>query len=148
MALGTIATIHNVGANKAATATFVEREPIVAVFVVVACIAVMLTSVSAVTSDVVTISVAEVTLAGMVSTGGTAATAGLLLVISSSTPPAGAGPVSVIVAVTSFVPTIDCDASMSEASVTGGGWSVTVVERVTPCRALSPFHCHTPRHVQ
>jgi len=102
--------------------------------VVVACNAVMVTSLSAVTSDVVTISVAEVVPAGIVNTGGTATTAWLLLVNSTSTPPAGAGPVSVTVATTSFVPTTDEEASVSEARVTGGGWSVTVVERVTPCR--------------
>jgi hypothetical protein len=35
---------------------------------------------------------------------------------------------------TSFVPMTDGEASVKEASVTGGGWSVTVVERVTRCR--------------
>src|SRR5437870_3430022 len=67
----------------------------------------------------------------MVTLGGTAATAGLLLERETRVPPLGAGPLSVTGPVEGVAPTKVVGLSVSEVRVgPDGGWGVTVREAV------------------
>jgi hypothetical protein len=91
----------------------------------------IVTEVETSTAEVLTVNVALVTPAGMVTLEGTLA-APLLLESRTCAPPAGAGPVSVTVPVEDCTPPITlAGLSVSEARVGGGGGAgVTVSEAV------------------
>jgi len=88
-----------------------------------------------ITTDVFTVKVALVAPAGMNTLDGTLATDGLLLDSDTTTPPLGAGALSITLPVEdpSGPPTTDVGFSVSEVRV-GSGGAVTVSEavRVTP----------------
>jgi hypothetical protein len=87
----------------------------------------MSTGVEAVTAKVVTVNVALVAPAGIVTLAGTVATAALLLARVTTAPPLGAGPLSVTLPVEGVPPTTPVGFSVSEVRVgPGGGWGVTV----------------------
>jgi len=86
-------------------------------------------------SEVVTTNVPEAAPGTMLIADGTDATAGSLLRSSTSTPFAGAASVSMTVPVAVFVPTTEGGAIESAAIVTGGGCTVTMLDRVTPLRS-------------
>ena len=87
----------------------------------------MLTGVEAVTARVVTVNVALVAPAGMVTLAGTVATAGLSLERETMTPPVRADPLSVTLPVEGDPPLTLVGFSASEVRVGGG---VTVREAV------------------
>jgi len=96
---------------------------------------VIVTVVEMITTDVFTVKVALVAPAGMNTLDGTLATDGLLLDSDTTTPPLGAGALSITLPVEdpSGPPTTDVGFSVSEVRV-GSGGAVTVSEavRVTP----------------
>ena len=98
------------------------------------CQAVMVTRVEAEVTAVVMAKEACVAPAGTVTMAGTEARAGSVLVTSMSSPGAGAGLVSVTVAVALLLPTSETGAMLRSASVTGGGSTVTIDERLMPLR--------------
>ena len=95
----------------------------------------IVTVVEMITTDVFTVKVALVAPAGMNTLDGTLATDGLLLDSDTTTPPLGAGALSITLPVEdpSGPPTTDVGFSVSEVRV-GSGGAVTVSEavRVTP----------------
>ena len=91
----------------------------------------MLTGVEAVTARVVTVNVALVAPAGMVTLAGTVATAGLSLERETMTPPVRADPLSVTLPVEGDPPLTLVGFSVSDVRVgPGGGCGVTVSEAV------------------
>jgi hypothetical protein len=91
----------------------------------------MLTGVEAVTVRVVTVNVALVAPAGMVTLAGIVATAGLSLERETMTPPVRADPLSVTLPVEGDPPLTLVGFSVSEVRVgPGGGCGVTVSEAV------------------
>ena len=85
----------------------------------------MVTVVSTETAVVVTAKVAVLALAATVTLAGTVA-AGLLLVSPTTTPPVGAGPLSVTVPVDGVPPTTLAGFTATEDNVTGTGVTVSV----------------------
>ena len=91
----------------------------------------MLTGVEAVTARVVTVNVALVAPAGMVTLAGTVATAGLSLERETMTPPVRADPLSVTLPVEGDPPLTLVGFSVSEVRVgPDGGCGVTMSEAV------------------
>ena len=91
----------------------------------------MVTVVGAVTGREVTVNVAPVAPAGMVTLAGTVATAVLLLARETRAPPLGAGPLSVTLPVEGDPPLTLVGFSVSEERVGGGGVAgVTMREAV------------------
>jgi hypothetical protein len=89
----------------------------------------MVTVVEAETALVLTVNVALVAPAAIVTLDGTLATTVLLLESATCAPPAGAGPLSVTVPVEEFPPVTLVGLNVSEASVgAGGAAGVTVSE--------------------
>ena len=102
----------------------------VAVRVVPPYIAEMLTDVLAATGIVVTMNVAVVALAGMVTLVGAFATAVLLLESVTVAPPAGAGPLSVTVPVEELPPRTEV--GLNETEESAAGVTVWIAVRVMP----------------
>jgi hypothetical protein len=91
----------------------------------------MVTGVEAVTARVVTLNVALVAPAGMVTLAGTVATAGLLLESETRAPPVRADPLSVTLPIEEDPPLTLVGLSVTEVRVgPGGGCGVTVSEAV------------------
>jgi len=93
----------------------------------------MVTVVVTITTDVLTVNVALVAPAGTVTLAGTLATEGLLLERETTTPPLGAGPLNVTVAVEELPPVTLDGLRLSEDRVgRGGGVTVSEADRVVP----------------
>jgi hypothetical protein len=95
----------------------------------------MVTAVDATTGLVLTVNVALVAPAAIVTLEGTRATSVLLLESATGAPPAGAGPLNVTVPVDEFPPVALVGLNVSEASVgaAGGvGFTVSEADRVAP----------------
>ena len=86
----------------------------------------------AVTTLVVTANVALVLPLATVTLPGTVATEGLPLDSVTTTPPLGAGPLSVTVPVEPLPPTTEDGLTDRETSATGGGFTVRGEDWVTP----------------
>jgi hypothetical protein len=91
----------------------------------------MVIGVEEVTAKVVTVNVALVAPAGMVTLAGTVATAGLLLVSETTAPPVRAGPLSMTLPVEGDPPLTLVGFSVSELSVGGCGMTVSEAVLVT-----------------
>ena len=93
----------------------------------------MVTLVGSKTAEVLTVKVAVVAPAGTVTVEGTLATEVLLLERATCAPPAGAGPLRVTVPVEDCTPPITLlGFNESEATVRGGGVTVSEADRVAP----------------
>jgi hypothetical protein len=92
----------------------------------------MVTGVEAVTASVVTVNVALVAPAGMVTLAGTVATTVLLLVRVTTAPPVSAGPLSMTLPMEGDPPLTLVGFSVSELSVGGCGMTVSEAVLVTP----------------
>ena len=84
------------------------------------------------TATVVTGNVAVILPPGTVTLAGTVATEGLLLDSVTTTPPLGAGPLSVTVPVEPLPPTTEDGLKDRETSATGGGFTVRGEDWMTP----------------